>query len=107
MTCTSVYRLPAWGPHGRSVLDGANSRPSWRMASGEQSHLKNAFAKGCDLHDSASSATTAAGVACNVTMAEALAVAAALELVLALRAMLLNVKTNVRCLCASSAPRTA
>ena len=76
------------------------------MASGEQSHLKNAFAKGCDLHDSASSATTAAGVACNVTMAEALAVAAALELVLALRAMLLNVKTNVRCLCASSALRT-
>ena len=66
------------------------------MASGEQSHLKNAYAKGCDLHDNASTATAAAGVAYNVTMAEALAVAAALELVLALRAMLLNVKTNVR-----------
>ena len=66
------------------------------MASGKQSHLKNAYAKGCDLHDNASTATAAAGVAYNVTMAEALAVAAALELVLALRAMLLNVKTNVR-----------
>jgi hypothetical protein len=77
------------------------------MASGEQSHLKNAFSKGCDLHDNASSATTAAGIACNVTMAEALAVAAALELVLALRAMLLNVKTNVRFPCTRRVPRTA
>ena len=70
------------------------------MASGaqarEQSRAEAAVNRAGNVHDTGGAALSSAGVKCSINMAEALAVAAALELLLSIRAMLLNVKTNVR-----------
>jgi hypothetical protein len=70
------------------------------MASGEQAqevnHLKAAYAKADNLQTNANAVNPVVPVCPHISMAEAIAVAAAIELVLTIRNMLLNVKTNVR-----------
>ena len=75
-------------------------RSPLRMASGEQakevSHLEAVYNKADILQNNAAAINPAVPVCPHVSMAEALAVAAAIELLLTIRNMLLNVKSNVR-----------
>lgn len=62
----------------------------------EVSHLEAVYNKADILQNNAAAINPAVPVCPHVSMAEALAVAAAIELLLTIRNMLLNVKSNVR-----------